>query len=91
MLLVDDVLSYPVRGVLWVFREIHNAAMEELANEAQAITAQLSDLYMRLEMGRITEEEFAAEETILLDRLDRAQSDGMDSEKEDGDEDEDPS
>lgn len=81
MVLVDDILSYPVRGVLWVFREIHNAAMEELANEAQAITAQLSDLYMRLEMGRITEKEFAAEETILLDRLDRAQNDGMDSEE----------
>ncbi|MBZ5545807.1 MAG: gas vesicle protein GvpG [Acidobacteriia bacterium] len=76
MVLVDDLLMFPIRSVLWVFREIHNAAQEELATEAESITAELSDLYMRLETGRISEEEFAAEEKVLLDRLERAQQRG---------------
>lgn len=86
MVLVDDLLSLPVRGVLWIFREIHNAAKEELANEAQSTTAQLSDLYMRFDSGKITEKEFAAEEAILLDRLDKAQDHRINTEEEDGDE-----
>jgi len=74
MFLVDDILLSPVKGVLWVFREIHNAAQQELAGESQAITAALSELYMRLETEQITEEEFDAQEKVLLDRLDRLQA-----------------
>jgi hypothetical protein len=73
MFLVDDILLSPVKGVLWVFREIHDAAQQELAGESQAITAALSELYMRLETGQITEAEFDAQEKVLLDRLDRLQ------------------
>jgi hypothetical protein len=74
MFLVDDILLSPVKGVLWVFREIHDAAQQELAGESEAITAALSELYMRLETGQITEEEFDAREKALLDRLDRLQA-----------------
>jgi hypothetical protein len=74
MFLVDDILLSPVKGVLWVFREIHDAAKQELAGEGEAITAALSELYMRLETGQITEEEFDAQEKALLDRLDRLQA-----------------
>jgi hypothetical protein len=70
VVIVDDLLMLPMRGVLWVLREIHNAAEQELANEADSITAELSNLYMRLETARISEAEFAAEEKILLERLD---------------------
>lgn len=70
MLIVDDILLFPVRSILWMFREIHNAAQQELATEAEAITAELSELYMMLETGRITEDEFDAKEVELLDRLD---------------------
>ena len=73
MVLVDDLLTFPVRSLLWIFREIHNAAQEELANESDSITAELSDLYMRLETGKISEEVFAAEEKTLLARLERMQ------------------
>jgi hypothetical protein len=69
MLLVDDILFFPVRSIVWVFREIYNAALEETANEADAITAKLSELYMMLETGRITESEFDIREKELLDRL----------------------
>ncbi|MHB8069354.1 MAG: gas vesicle protein GvpG [Desulfobaccales bacterium] len=73
MFLVDDILLSPVKGILWVFREIHDAAQQELAGESEAITAALSELYMRLETGQITEKEFDAQEKALLDRLDRLQ------------------
>ena len=73
MVLVDDLLKLPISSVLWIFREIHHAAQEELANESESITAELSQLYMMLETGKISEEEFAAGEQTLLDRLDRIQ------------------
>jgi peptidoglycan hydrolase CwlO-like protein len=57
-----------------VFREIHDAAQQELAGESQAITAALGELYMRLETEQITEAEFDAQEKMLLDRLDRLQA-----------------
>jgi hypothetical protein len=74
MFLVDDILLSPAKGLLWVFREIHDAAQQELAGESETITAALSELYMRLEIGQITETEFDAQETTLLDRLDRLQA-----------------
>ncbi len=70
MLVVDDILLSPVKGLIWVFKEMLNAAQQEIAGEAETITTRLSELYMMLETGSITEEEFDAQEMILLDRLD---------------------
>lgn len=89
MLLVDDVLLSPFHGLLWVFRKIHEAAQEEIAGQADAITAELSELYMMLETGRITEAEFEARERVLLDRLDAIRERGTDPATEDGDGDDD--
>jgi hypothetical protein len=91
VIVVDDLVLAPFRSVFWILREIHNAAQEELANEGESITAELSSLYMRLETGKISEEEFAAEEKILLERLDRVGASGTDEEDEGGDEGEDQS
>ena len=74
MLLVDDILFFPVTSILWIFREISKVAHEELAGEAQSITEQLRLLYMQLETGGITEQQFDAEEKLLLDRLDAIDS-----------------
>jgi hypothetical protein len=68
------LLMSPVNGVLWVFKEIHDAAEQELAGEAENITAALGELYMKLETGQIDEAEFDAQEKVLLDRLDRLQA-----------------
>lgn len=76
MFLVDDILLFPVRSLLWVFKEIHNAAQQESEAEPEQITAALRELYMSLETGRISEEEFSAQEKILLDRLDRIREEG---------------
>jgi len=74
MLLVDDILLFPVHSIMWIFREISKVAHEELAGEAQSITERLRLLYMQLETGRITEQQFDAEEKLLLDRLDAIDS-----------------
>lgn len=74
MFLIDDLLLSPFKSIFWVFQEIHDAAQQELEGEKEAITATLSELYMRLETGQITEAEFDAQEKVLLDRLDRLQA-----------------
>jgi len=72
--LVDDILFFPVRSLVWIFREIHSAAAKDLAAEPAAITAKLGELYMMLETGKMTEAEFDAAEKALLDRLDLLQA-----------------
>lgn len=67
MFLLDKLLTTPL---LWIAREINEAVQKEVVGESEAITRALSELYMRLETGEITEQEFEAAETELLDRLD---------------------
>jgi len=76
MLIIDDILLSPVRGILWIFRELYNSVWQEIESEAESITAELSELYMMLETGKITESEFDAREKELLDRLDEIQEQG---------------
>ena len=71
MFVVDDILMAPARGLFWIFQEINRAAQEEMVTDAESITAELSALYMRLETGKLTEEEFGMEEKLLLERLDK--------------------
>ncbi|MEW6731764.1 MAG: gas vesicle protein GvpG [Acidobacteriota bacterium] len=73
MFVIDDILLFPVSSIFWIFREIHNAAQQELDEESDTITAQLSELYMMLETNIISEEEFDAQEKELLDRLELIQ------------------
>lgn len=87
MLILDNLLLSPL---LWIFREINEAVQQEKAGEAEAVTRSLSELYMKLDTGAITEEEFVAAETQLLDRLDaiRERGEGL-AEEDELDEDED--
>jgi hypothetical protein len=93
MLLVDDILFSPIKGINWIFRKIHELAEEELEGEADRIRESLTELYMQLETGEITEEEFEEQEAIFLDRLDTLHEEdnmiGDDDDDEDEDEDED--
>jgi len=69
MLLVDDILLFPASGILWIFRAVNQAAEEAMAGEAEALKAELRDLYMMLETGTISEDEYDIREKALLDRL----------------------
>jgi hypothetical protein len=74
MLIIDDLLCAPAKGILWIFKEIHNAAQEELANEPESISQQLRNLYMQLETNAISEPQFDAQEKVLLDRLEEIEA-----------------
>lgn len=71
MLILDDILLFPFKSLLWIFRNIDSAAKEELSGQRDAITVELSEIYMLLETGQIMEEEFEIREKELLDQLDR--------------------
>ncbi len=75
MLLIDDLILAPGRFLVWVARQVHEAARKELDGEAEQITVELGELHRRLETGAIGEPEFAACERELLDRLDELQAD----------------
>ena len=90
MFLIDDILLFPVHSLLWVFKEIHNAVEADMANESDAITARLSELYMMLETGQMTEAEFDAAEKLLLDRLDVLKERDSEEEEESEEEDDNP-
>jgi len=73
MLILDDLLLAPFKGIYWVGKEIHEAVLTEQSSQREAITTALSELYMELETGRIDEAEFDAREAELLDALDQLQ------------------
>ena len=86
MLILDNLLLSPL---LWIFREINESVQKEQAGEAETVTRSLSELYMKLDTGAITEEQFDAEEAVLLDRLDAIQERDQESAEEDEDAEED--
>lgn len=79
MLLLDKILFSPVGATIWAARQIQHAIQQEEAAEPERITADLSELYMMLDTGRIAEAEFAAREKALLDQLDRIEQRENDS------------
>ena len=62
------LISAPVRGLLWVFEEIAKRAEQELYDE-DAVKAELTELYHKLEASAISEEEFGRREAELVTRL----------------------
>ena len=79
MFILDDILLFPVRGVALVAEQVRKAATHEFESEAGAVRNELRELYMMLEAGRISEQEFNAQEGPLLERLDRIESRNADA------------
>ena len=69
MFLLDDILLLPFRlpvaGINWVMRQIQTMANEELLND-QPWKERLIELQMMLEVGDLTEEEYAREEAQVF-------------------------
>ncbi len=82
MMMIDDILAFPFKSLLMVFREIYNAAIQELEQEGERIRLELSQLYLSLETGGIDEATFDDRERDLLDRLDELEAQQAASEKE---------
>jgi hypothetical protein len=79
MILLDKLLFSPVGATIWAARQVQHAIQQEEAAEPERITAELSELYMMLDTGRIAEAEFGAREKALLDQLDRIEERENDS------------
>lgn len=71
MLLLDKILLSPLYATIWVARQVDHAIKQDRDAEPERIKHELSELYMSLDTGRITESEFAAREKELLDQLDQ--------------------
>lgn len=87
MMVIDDILLSPFKGFMWIMKELHNAVQREQEGEADRLTGRLSELYMLLETGQMTQEEFDAEEAAVLARLDEIESRGEIDDDDDGEED----
>jgi hypothetical protein len=70
--LLDDILLFPIKGPIagfrWIMSTIQTMADEELMND-QPWKERLIELQMRLELGEISEQEYAREETIVFQAL----------------------
>lgn len=69
MLLVDDLLAGPVRGLVFVLKKIDEVVRQEFEAEERAIMADLSALHQALDAGSLTEAEFEIREETLLNQL----------------------
>lgn len=76
MLLIDDLLAAPLRGLIFVLTEVNAAVEAERASDERRIIAELAELHRQLDGGWITEADFAAGEEVLLHRLDSLRGEG---------------
>ena len=65
---LDDLILAPVKGVVWIADKIQEQAERELMDE-DGVKHRLTELYMRLETGQISEEEFEQQEAELVEQL----------------------
>jgi len=70
--LLDDILLFPltgpIAGIKWIMRTIQKMADEELLND-QPWKERLIELQMRLEIGELSEDEYAREEAVVFQAL----------------------
>jgi hypothetical protein len=78
MLLIDDLLTLPVKGFWGIFKKIHEMVEQELSDETH-IREKLMALRLRFELDEISEGEYNKQEKELLERLDAAR--GIDEEE----------
>jgi hypothetical protein len=81
--IVDNVLLCPFKSLMWIFREIHDTALQDSRNEAEATRLELGQLYRSLETGAISEADFDLRERQLLDRLDAIEARSGETAQED--------
>ncbi|WP_020175979.1 gas vesicle protein GvpG [Methyloferula stellata] len=76
MIIIDSLLSAPLRGLMFVLKKVDEAVRQEMEDDERAIMASLSALHLSLNEGAITEAEFDRRETELLDELDLLRAKG---------------
>jgi hypothetical protein len=64
-------ITGPVRGLWYIAEQVKEEVDAELdpARRAEQVQAELIDLSVRRDLGQISEDEYAAQETALLEQL----------------------
>jgi len=68
MLLIDDLLFAPFKGVIFIANKINEIIEKEMSDEG-AIKERLMSLQLKFEMDEIDEEEYDKREDELLELL----------------------
>jgi hypothetical protein len=68
MLVIDDILLLPCKGLLGIFEKIHDMAKREVSDERYTLE-KLMELQLRYEMDEISEEEYRKEEARVQAKL----------------------
>lgn len=71
MFLLDDILLAPVKGIVWLGKQVSKEANKQLFDEA-SIKESLEQLQEMLDSGVISKKEFQDLEEKLLLRLEKA-------------------
>lgn len=69
MLIIDDILLAPFKGIWFIFKKIHEIVSEELEDTPEKLQRELLENQMLLETEKITEEEYQKREKNILERL----------------------
>jgi hypothetical protein len=68
MLLIDDILLAPLKGVLFIAEKINEVIEKEMSDEG-SLKERLMELQLKFEMDEIDEEEYDRREDELLNLL----------------------
>ena len=74
MLLIDDILFAPLKGILFLAEKINEVIEKETSDEG-AVKERLMALQLKFEMDEIDEEEYDKREDELLKTLERIRAD----------------
>ena len=74
MLLIDDIFSAPLKGIIFLAEKINEVIERETSDEG-AVKERLMALQLKFEMDEIDEEEYDKREDELLKTLERIRAD----------------
>lgn len=72
MLLIDDILLAPLKGIIFLGKKIDEIVQREISDEGR-IKERLMELQLKFEMDEISMEEYDRRESELLDMIERIQ------------------
>ncbi|MGV8138215.1 MAG: gas vesicle protein GvpG [Mangrovibacterium sp.] len=70
MLIIDDILLSPLKGLIFLGKKIDEIIEKEMSDEGK-IKERLMELQLKYEMDEISEEEYDRQEEELLDWLEQ--------------------
>jgi hypothetical protein len=80
MLLIDDILLAPLKGIIFLGKKIDDLVQKELSDTGR-IKERLMELQLKFEMDEISMEEYDQRETELLEMIERIQKEKEDQQK----------